>query len=84
MDKPRYFVDERVGCIAVRDRTKVDPNHNGLHSDMACVVMYFGGVLIPGKCPTCNQTYGGCWSVTQEQRMLAQYECDRLNGGTNV
>ncbi len=33
MAEQRYFVDERGGCIVVRDRTQTDPDYNGRDAD---------------------------------------------------
>jgi len=43
--EPRYFVDQRGGCIAVRDREHKDhdPDYNGLHPDTGGVVKYWSG-----------------------------------------
>lgn len=75
----RFFVDERGGCIAVRDRTKVDPDRKGLGSDMRCVVWFQMGFQLPTKCPHCNQTKPGPWEVPYALKQKAQAECDRLN-----
>ena len=75
----RYFVDERGGCIAVRDRTKVDPDRHGLHSDMECVVWYRMGFRVPTQCPTCSHVADGTWQLTHAVKQEAQSECDRLN-----
>jgi len=41
----RYFVDRRIGCIAVRDseHPQYDPDYPGLHSDTVDVVEYWHG-----------------------------------------
>lgn len=36
MSEKRYYVDERAGCVAVRDRTKVNPEEPGLHYCWPC------------------------------------------------
>ena len=50
----RYFIDERVGCIAVRDREKTDPEYQGLHADTPGVVEFWCGKLAIEHCPTCG------------------------------
>jgi len=75
----RYFVDERGGCIAIRDRTKVDPDRQGLHSDMECVVWYRMGFRVPAKCPSCSHVITGEWQLPYTLKLEAQTECDRLN-----
>lgn len=52
----RYFIDERVGCIAVRDRENTDLEYQGLHSDTQGVVKFWGGELAEDCCPTCGHT----------------------------
>lgn len=37
----RYFVDDRCGCVAVRDRLNTDPEYQGLHSDTPGVVKFW-------------------------------------------
>lgn len=41
----RFFIDERVGCIAVRDRKHPEYNesYQGLHNDTADVIFYAHG-----------------------------------------
>lgn len=41
----RFFIDERVGCIAVRDRLhpSYDPDYPGLHFDTKDVIFYAHG-----------------------------------------
>ena len=41
----RFFIDERVGCIAVRDRKHPEhnPDYQGLHNDTADVIFYAHG-----------------------------------------
>lgn len=39
--EPRYYVDNRCGCVAVCDRTKIDPTYQGLHSGTKGVVKFW-------------------------------------------
>ena len=41
----RFFIDERVGCIAVRDKKhpQYDPDYPGLHNDTPDVIFYAHG-----------------------------------------
>ncbi len=65
----RYFIDERVGCIAVRDRNDTDPDYQGLHPDTDGVIQFWGAEQRTSKCPTCNHgRFGG--------RMVR--DCDRI------
>lgn len=43
----RFYVDKRTGCVAIRDRSYPDPSL-GLNSDLPDVVLFFGGIKIPG------------------------------------
>jgi len=71
----RYFVDERVGCIAVRDRENTDPDYNGLHSDTKGVVKFWEGIH---KYPTC--TCGNSeYQIPNEIRENAYDFCATLN-----
>ena len=53
-DEQRFYIDQRVGCVAVRDRTQDDPDHPGLSSDTSGVVKFWDGELVLSKCPTCG------------------------------
>jgi len=64
----RFFIDDRVGCIAVRDRQRTDPEYPGLHWDTDGVVWYQHGVS--GR---------NGWFVPPEMKEAAQKECARLN-----
>jgi len=75
----RYFVDERSGCIAVRDRGYTDPDYNGLHADTVGVVRYWGGRPETATCPTCGHTRSNGFSIADEDRQAAHELCDRLN-----
>lgn len=66
MSEPRYFVDERVGAIAIRDRLKG-------------VVHYQHGKWVTEKCPTCGQQHGGHWEIDGAQIAEALNLCDQLN-----
>ena len=71
MDK-RYFVDERSGIVAVRDRYFTDREYNGLHSDTNGVVKSWGGVY--------NSKFGH-WSVPRASVQEAVKMCASLNSG---
>ena len=79
MNKPRFYVDERVGCIAVRDRTKTDPNRNGLDPDMPDVVWWGRGTNVPRPCSECGKPRGWEWVVSSATKAEAIMECARLN-----
>lgn len=46
--RSRFFVDERVGCVAVRDRLLTDPDYLGLHHDIEGVVLFLMGTRDAG------------------------------------
>ena len=74
-----YFVDERSGCVAVRDRTKTDPDYSGLHEDTDGVVKFWGGYSVTKKCPTCGHERSDGWEMKQEDIDEAEAYCDKLN-----
>jgi len=65
----RYFVDSRIGCVAIRDRTKTDPDYQGLHEDTQGVVWYRHGI--------CMSKNG--WEVGPDIERLAHLECNEMN-----
>jgi hypothetical protein len=67
----RYFVDERGGCIAVRDRTLTDPEYQGLHEDTTGVMWFEMGERVEGRCPTCGHDRGKGWNISDAQREYA-------------
>lgn len=75
----RYFVDGRVGCIAVRDRRYTDPTYQGLHADTAGVVAHWQGERKTKTCPTCGHVGFDTWAVTEEHRQAAHELCAKLN-----
>ena len=68
----RYFVDRRVGSIAVRDREFTDPTFRGLYSDTPGVVKYWIGTY-----------YENCgkvgWDIPVEYEEEALFLCKELN-----
>lgn len=70
MSKERFFVDERVGCVAVRDRKhpEYDPDYNGLHCDTPDVVFYDHGTRNNDE-----------WTVSTRSVVQANEICKHLN-----
>jgi hypothetical protein len=68
---PRFFVDERVGCIAIRDshHPDFDIEHQGLDSELPCVVKFEMGKLVNNE-----------WIVNNETIEQFRSECASLNG----
>lgn len=75
----RYFIDERGGCIAVRDREQTDPDYNGLHSDTAGVMWFEMGIYTPRKCDHCGSVSHYTWELKDGARDRAEAEAARLN-----
>lgn len=69
MTQPRYFIDERSGCIAVRDRTLTLPTEQcpGLHDYTPGVVWYRHG------------NWEGAWRIPDAILAEAKAEAERLN-----
>ena len=75
-DEQRFYVDERVGCIAVRDRTKDDKWCSGLSKQMDGVKAFWTGVSSKDEKGNFKQ-----WDVLDWQRKEANELCDLLNTG---
>ena len=81
MSKPDpFFVDARVGCVAVRDRRLVDPDNYCLDSDTAGVRGYWHGERTEVACPTCGHRRFSGWQVSEASLKAAKQLCDNLNG----
>ena len=70
----RYFVDQRAGCVAVRDRQNTNPHRykwDDLNADTPGVVKYWLGYVIevPKK----------FWTIRPEDLAEALELCDKLN-----
>ena len=76
----RFFIDERGGCAAVRDRTKTNPDDQGLHPETAGVVKYWSGTRKRESCPTCGQSRHAGWDLPEGWRAEAEELCKRLGG----
>ena len=72
-------MDERTGCIAVRDREATDPDYNGMHHDTAGVVQYWQGEPREDRCPTCGHKIGRDYVVLDTSRSEAYEICYNLN-----
>ena len=80
MDEPRYFVDERCGCLAVRDRELTDPEYQGLHHNTTGVVRYWHGKIVEIRCDKCGHIVPTIsWEVAASDVEAAQILCDELN-----
>jgi len=78
----RYFVDLRIGCCAVRDRTKLAnvlfegedpvPEGPGLHAEMQSVVQYWHG----RRCRDGDFLH---WEVSPADVAAAHKLCSEMN-----
>jgi hypothetical protein len=75
----RFFVDERGGCIAVRDRVNTDNNYAGLHSDTEGVVKYWHGFRKMKTCVVCKHESLDTWEINADDRFSAYELCEALN-----
>ena len=75
----RYYIDERAGCIAVRDRTMTIANEPGLHSDTMGVIRFWHGDRTSHKCTECGHHVDDGWMIPEAARQAARELCDRLN-----
>ena len=70
---PRFILDVRCGCAAVRDtkHPRYDKDYQGLHHDTCDVVEYRHGYQNAEK---------GCWEMSDDDiKCLSDY-CASLNG----
>jgi hypothetical protein len=69
-DEPRYFVDIRTGCGAIRDRLHptYDETYPGLHHDTKDVIEYIHGY-----------TENGVWIMKEEDLDYLHKKCQELN-----
>jgi hypothetical protein len=68
---PRFFLDERVGCIAIRDlhHPDFDVEHQGLDSELPDVVEFEMGKLVNNE-----------WVVSEDVTNYFREKCRLLNG----
>ena len=69
MASERYFVDKRVGCVAVRDRELTNPDYPGLHADTPGVIAFYMGVW-----------RGDEWGLRSSSVTACEKLVDLLNG----
>ena len=77
-NQDRYFVDDRCGCVAIRDRSRTDPEYQGLHECTDGVVEFKMKSRINEVCAACGhvrEVYDGSGGLVAEM----QFRCDNLN-----
>jgi hypothetical protein len=79
----RYYVDKRVGCVAVRDRTKECPESRCLDPDMEDVVHFWSFGRVEKQCPTCGHTTYD-WAAGQGPVTAAHAMASALNGAEAI
>ena len=80
----RYFIDERVGCLAIRDRRNTDPTDQGLHRDTKGVMHYWGGTRVSEPCPTCGHSHPSGWAISYDDKDVAKGLCEKMNRGRDL
>ena len=73
-----FYIDERVGCVAVRDR-RVPCRSEGLMPDLPGVVKYWSGERVMRICTKCQHEVFMHWNVSQESLSQATELCKKLN-----
>ncbi len=77
MDEQRFFVDERGGCVAVRDRYDTDPQCQGLDPDARGVVWF---KMFPVKLIRCDKCGHGALHAEGDVVVAEAKElCRQLN-----
>ena len=72
----KYYVDERVGCIAVREYFNVNYELSpGLNLDTPDVIKFWGGN---------QETESGDWYVDDKDRNAVNQLCESLNKKLDV
>ncbi len=77
----RYYIDERPGCVALRDRTLDDPAILGLDEDTPGVVRYWYANIKRTQCKECGTENGWYWKVRSEDLRKALDLRSQLNRG---
>ena len=77
----RFYVDERVGCIGVRDRTEDASREDepGLDTDTTGLVKLWFGVHRTKQCPHCHSTVDGGYDISDVVKIRAKRLAVTLN-----
>ena len=73
-----FIVDDRSGCIAIRDIRLMGDEAPGLHSDYDSVVWMKSKPSIKIHCPACGHARSD-WDDSPELLSEAEAECKKLN-----
>ena len=73
----RYYVDIRIGCVAVRDRN-IHVDSQGLNDEMDGVMFFKIFSFNPRSCPACGHTISS-WADGREEIEEATRVCNQLN-----
>jgi hypothetical protein len=68
----RYFVDKRIGCVAVRDLKNTDMENSCLEGNTKGVVKFWMGSRI-------NTDWDASWTVSEKDVEAAKELCKELN-----
>ena len=74
----RFWVDQRLGCCAVRDHRLEEQGCPFALERVPDLVQYFPGVEVDQQCSKCGQREH-YWTLPQETLLEAQALCDQLN-----
>lgn len=77
---PRFWVEERAGCIAVVDSEIAKDINRQMDSESKGVIWFKMGEQVPKHyCPTCGKSCGEQWKVSKLLIDKAIKEADKLN-----
>ena len=76
---PRFYIEQRVGCIAVVDSSLRDFDEPGLNPDSNGVVWFKMGEQISKVCELCGHHKGSEWIISEQLILDAVLEADKRN-----
>ena len=88
MIKHRYYIDRRIGCIAVCDAVEakriIEEEFNGMHTPALClesshVIKLWNAIRKSHICSECHQNVDDGWAFPENVFEEAQQLCDKLN-----
>ena len=75
----RYYIDQRKGCIAVRDKNLDNLEDDILWHGIPGVIKFWLFPLEPYFCPTCDQCITNIRPINNEMVKQAEKLCKELN-----